>query len=96
MRTHGQDYVKDLRRLGRCLSRTVLVDNDPFSGLLQPCNVVPASPFYGDPSDRCSPSLVPHQKGIQSLISRAIANYIQQENANAAADQIIHLSQLLE
>lgn len=49
-----QDYVKDLRRVGRCLSRTVLVDNDPFSGLLQPCNVVPARPFYGDPHDRCS------------------------------------------
>lgn len=50
-----QDYVKDLRCLGRCLGRTVLVDNDPFSGLLQPCNVVPATPFYGDPSDRCEP-----------------------------------------
>lgn len=49
-----QDYVKDLRRVGRCLSRTVLVDNDPFSGLLQPCNIVPANPFYGDPSDRYS------------------------------------------
>lgn len=50
-----QEYVKDLRRLGRCLSRTVLVDNDPFSGLLQPCNIVPMPPFYGDPFDRYHP-----------------------------------------
>ncbi|CAL8471926.1 g11468 [Coccomyxa elongata] len=68
VRTHGQDYVKDLRRLGRCLSRTVLVDNDPFSGLLQPCNVVPASPFYGDPSDRqLMQELLPFLKGLSGL-----------------------------
>jgi RNA polymerase II subunit A small phosphatase-like protein len=53
VRTSVQQYVKDLRRIGRCLSCTVLVDNDPFSGLLQPCNVVPVPAFYGDPSDRC-------------------------------------------
>lgn len=48
----GQDYVKDLSRLGRDLGRTVLVDNDPFSGLLQPCNVLPTRAFYGEASDR--------------------------------------------
>ena len=50
----GQDYVKDLSRLGRSLKRTVLVDNDPFSGLLQPCNVLPTRAFYGKASDRCA------------------------------------------
>ena len=49
----GQDYVKDLSRLGRSMSRTVLVDNDPFSGLLQPCNVLPTQAFHGEASDRC-------------------------------------------
>ena len=49
----GQDYVKDLSRLGRSLSRTVLVDNAPFSGLLQPCNVLPTRAFHGEASDRC-------------------------------------------
>ena len=49
----GQDYVKDLSRLGRSMSRTVLVDNDPFSGLLQPCNVLPTRAFHGEASDRC-------------------------------------------
>lgn len=48
----GKDYVKDLSRLERNLGRTVLVDNDPFSGLLQPCNVLPTRAFYGDASDR--------------------------------------------
>ncbi len=54
----GQDYVKDLSRLGRSLGRIVLVDNDPFSGLLQPCNVLPTRAFYGEASDRCVAILV--------------------------------------
>ncbi len=48
----GQDYVKDLSRLGRSLGRTVLVDNDPYSGLLQPCNLLPTNAYYGESSDR--------------------------------------------
>lgn len=48
----GQDYVKDLSRLGRNLGRTVLVDNDPYSGLLQPCNLLPTNAYYGESSDR--------------------------------------------
>ena len=51
----GQDYVKDLSRLGRSLGRTVLVDNDPYSGLLQPCNLLPTNAYYGAPSDRWGP-----------------------------------------
>ena len=48
----GQDYVKDLSRLGRSLGRTVLVDNGPYSGLLQPCNLLPTNAYYGESSDR--------------------------------------------
>ena len=51
----GQDYVKDLSRMGRSLARTVLVDNDPFSGLLQPCNVLPTKAYHGEASDRWIP-----------------------------------------
>ena len=36
------------------MGRTVLVDNDPFSGLLQPCNVLPTRAFHGEASDRCT------------------------------------------
>jgi len=49
--TPHRDHVKDLSRLGRDLRRTVLVDNNPFSFLLQPHNGVPALSFSGDPDD---------------------------------------------
>lgn len=44
-------HVKDLSRLGRDLRRTVIVDNSPFSFLLQPSNGIPCAPFRGQPSD---------------------------------------------
>ena len=47
----GHQCVKDLSPLGRDLRRTVLVDNSPFSFLLQPACGVPAHPFDGDGSD---------------------------------------------
>lgn len=51
VKTRYQEYVKDLSLLGRCLKRTVLLDDKPFSGLLQPYNVIPCAPFMGDPRD---------------------------------------------
>lgn len=44
-RTRCGDFVKDLSRLGRDLRRTVLVDNNPTSFLLQPLNGVPIAEF---------------------------------------------------
>lgn len=44
-------HVKDLSQLGRDLRRTVIVDNSPFSFLLQPANGIPITPFRGQPSD---------------------------------------------
>lgn len=49
--TRYSDHVKDLLRIGRDLRKTVLVDNNPLSFLLQPHNGVPAVPFTGDPND---------------------------------------------
>lgn len=43
--------VKDLSRLGCDLARTVLVDNSPFSFLMQPSNGLPVRPFSGQPRD---------------------------------------------
>lgn len=51
VKTRYQEYVKDLSLLGRCLNQTVLLDDKPFSGLLQPYNVIPCAPFMGDPRD---------------------------------------------
>jgi NLI interacting factor-like phosphatase len=44
-------YMQDLSRLGCDLARTVLVDDSPFSFLMQPSNGLPIRPFTGRPSD---------------------------------------------
>lgn len=43
--------VKDLSRLGRNLSRTLIVDDTPLAFLWQPANGVPVLGFRGDPYD---------------------------------------------
>lgn len=50
--TTVHEHVKDLTRLGVDLTRTVLVDNNPYSFLLQPDNGILCEPFYGEPADR--------------------------------------------
>lgn len=49
--TNVHDHVKDLTRLGMDLRRTVLVDNNPYSFLLQPDNGILCEPFYGEADD---------------------------------------------
>ena len=51
VKTPIRDHVKDISRLGRDLSATVIVDNNPFSFLLQPHNGIPIVSFTGDPGD---------------------------------------------
>ncbi|CAD7697054.1 unnamed protein product [Ostreobium quekettii] len=50
--TSVHDHVKDLARLGGDLARTVLVDNNPYSFLLQPDNGLLCESFFGEPGDR--------------------------------------------
>lgn len=50
--TTVHDHVKDLTRLGVDLTRTVLVDNNPYSFLFQPDNGILCESFYGEPEDR--------------------------------------------
>lgn len=45
--TSLREHVKDLSSLGRDLRRVVIIDNNPFSFLLQPLNGVPCVPFTG-------------------------------------------------
>lgn len=40
-----REHVKDLSCLGRDLRRTVIIDNNPFSFVLQPLNGIPCVPF---------------------------------------------------
>ncbi|KAB1671555.1 hypothetical protein [Gossypium barbadense] len=43
--TEFREHVKDLSCLSKNLCRTVIVDNNPFSFLLQPLNGIPCIPF---------------------------------------------------
>ncbi|WCJ28033.1 Haloacid dehalogenase-like hydrolase (HAD) superfamily protein [Euphorbia peplus] len=43
--TQHREHVKDLSSLSNNLCRTVIVDNNPFSFLLQPSNGIPCVPF---------------------------------------------------
>ncbi|KAK4766256.1 hypothetical protein SAY87_007898 [Trapa incisa] len=50
--THYRDHVKDLSCISKDLCRIVIVDNNPFSFLLQPLNGIPCIPFSpGQPHD---------------------------------------------
>lgn len=49
--TKYREHVKDLSRLARDLRRTVIIDNNPFSFLLQPLNGIPCVSFTGAHSD---------------------------------------------
>ncbi|XP_052199168.1 uncharacterized protein LOC127806137 isoform X2 [Diospyros lotus] len=50
--TEYREHVKDLSCLSKNLCRTVIVDNNPFSFLLQPMNGIPCVPFSaGQPQD---------------------------------------------
>ncbi|XP_050210594.1 uncharacterized protein LOC126660918 [Mercurialis annua] len=52
IRTQYREHVKDLSRLTDDPSRIVIVDNNPFSFLLQPLNGIPCVPFSaGQPHD---------------------------------------------
>ncbi|GAB2299528.1 hypothetical protein Dimus_033594 [Dionaea muscipula] len=50
--TEYRDHVKDLSCISKDLCRVVIVDNNPFSFLLQPLNGIPCVPFSaGQPHD---------------------------------------------
>ncbi|XAR65945.1 Phosphoprotein phosphatase [Bertholletia excelsa] len=50
--TEYREHVKDLSCLSKDISRTVIVDNNPFSFLRQPVNGIPCIPFSaGQPHD---------------------------------------------
>ncbi|KAK1321594.1 hypothetical protein QJS10_CPA03g01235 [Acorus calamus] len=54
--TEYREHVKDLSCLSKDLCRTVIVDKNPFSFLLQPLNGIPCIPFSaGQPYDEQSP-----------------------------------------
>jgi len=60
-------FLKDLNKLERGLSRTVLIDNSPVSMLLQPDNAILVSSFYTDRSDNALFKLLPILRELHSM-----------------------------
>jgi RNA polymerase II subunit A small phosphatase-like protein len=53
------NYVKDLGRLGRDLSKVVIVDNSPASYIFHPDNAVPVASWFDDMTDTELSDLIP-------------------------------------
>ncbi|XP_032824452.2 carboxy-terminal domain RNA polymerase II polypeptide A small phosphatase 1-like [Petromyzon marinus] len=56
---HHGSYVKDLSRLGRDLSQTIIIDNSPASYIFHPENAVPVGSWFDDMSDMELLDLIP-------------------------------------
>eukprot|EP00035_Acanthoeca_spectabilis_P020012 m.430728 g.430728 ORF g.430728 m.430728 type:complete len:245 (+) comp17208_c0_seq1:141-875(+) len=56
---HRGTYVKDLSRLGRDLTHTVIVDNSPASYIFQPDNAIPCQSWFDNRSDTELRDLIP-------------------------------------
>ncbi|KAM4815100.1 CTD small phosphatase-like protein [Thomomys bottae] len=61
---HGGSYVKDLSRLGRELSKVVIVDNSPASYVFHPENAVPVQSWFDDMTDTELLDLIPFFEGL--------------------------------
>ncbi|KAK3082914.1 hypothetical protein FSP39_008957 [Pinctada imbricata] len=56
---HRGNYVKDLSRLGRDLTKVVIVDNSPASYIFHPDNAVGVQSWFDDMTDRELMDLIP-------------------------------------
>ncbi|EGR26975.1 NLI interacting factor-like phosphatase family protein, putative [Ichthyophthirius multifiliis] len=61
---HENSYVKDLSKIGRDLSKMIIIDNMPENFQLQPENGIYILSWFGDPDDRALYDLTPLLKGI--------------------------------
>lgn len=72
-------FIKDLNRLGRDLSRVIIIDHDPAAVLLHPENAILVPPFTGDVTDNTLPILTDFLKMIalsgKQDVRKIIADY---------------------
>uniref|UniRef100_A0ABM5GMP7 protein-serine/threonine phosphatase n=1 Tax=Pogona vitticeps TaxID=103695 RepID=A0ABM5GMP7_9SAUR len=61
---HRGNYVKDLSRLGRELSKVIIVDNSPASYIFHPENAVPVQSWFDDMTDTELLDLLPFFEGL--------------------------------
>uniref|UniRef100_A0A8C9YW00 Mitochondrial import inner membrane translocase subunit TIM50 n=1 Tax=Sander lucioperca TaxID=283035 RepID=A0A8C9YW00_SANLU len=61
---HRGNYVKDLSRLGRELSKVIIIDNSPASYIFHPENAVPVQSWFEDMTDTELLDLIPLFEGL--------------------------------
>ncbi|XP_049571886.1 CTD small phosphatase-like protein isoform X1 [Orcinus orca] len=78
---HRGNYVKDLSRLGRELSKVIIVDNSPASYIFHPENAVPVQSWFDDMTDTELLDLIPFFEGLSqeddvySMLHRLCTGY---------------------
>ncbi|XP_077929828.1 CTD small phosphatase-like protein isoform X9 [Halichoerus grypus] len=82
---HRGNYVKDLSRLGRELSKVIIVDNSPASYIFHPENAVPVQSWFDDMTDTELLDLIPFFEGLSreddvySTLHRLCSSWIHTE-----------------
>ncbi|XP_026896477.1 CTD small phosphatase-like protein isoform X2 [Panthera pardus] len=82
---HRGNYVKDLSRLGRELSKVIIVDNSPASYIFHPENAVPVQSWFDDMTDTELLDLIPFFEGLSreddvySMLHRLCDSWIHTE-----------------
>nr|GMD57648.1 CTD nuclear envelope phosphatase 1 homolog [Ipomoea batatas] len=80
--TEYREHVKDLSGISNDLSRIVIVDNNPFSFLLQPLNGIPCIPFSAGQ---------PHDEQLMDVILPLLKHLSQQEDVRPVLNQRFHM-----
>ncbi|XP_057788723.1 uncharacterized protein LOC131005702 [Salvia miltiorrhiza] len=80
--TEYREHVKDLSSLSKDFCRIVIVDNNPFSFLLQPLNGIPCIPF--------SPGQ-PHDEQLLEVILPLLKNLSQQKDVRPVLYERFHM-----
>ncbi|GAB5357422.1 hypothetical protein AAMO2058_000373400 [Amorphochlora amoebiformis] len=71
VQSNGFAFVKDISKLGRDMSKVVLVDNSPVAMVASPDNSIPLVPFYDNKDDQELPKL------LQTLYNLKMAGDVQ-------------------
>lgn len=64
-------YAKDLARLGRDLSDTIIIDNSPHAYIFQPDNALPILSYYDDACDTELEKITPFLESLSSCLGDA-------------------------
>ncbi|XP_031109127.1 CTD nuclear envelope phosphatase 1 homolog [Ipomoea triloba] len=80
--TEYREHVKDLSFISKDLSRIVMVDNNPFSFLLQPLNGIPCVPFSAGQ---------PHDEQLLEVILPLLEHLSQQKDVRPVLYEMFHM-----